>query len=329
MDEGLNTFVQYLTEVEWDRDYPARRGPAYKIVDYMKSPANSQVPIMTNSESLLQFGNNAYGKPATALNILRETVLGRELFDFAFKTYCERWAFKHPSPADFFRTMEDASGTDLDWFWRGWFYTTEPCDQALTKVRIAAMPDFPAEAKARKVNTERERRNAHIGYGRNQKSNSSTVVDRVPEASDYYNSAYKREELTKAESALAKANAEAQKAAAAKRVGTYFHELTITNKGGLIMPVVIRFTLENGQVVDERLPAEVWLRNENEFLKTFALPGKAVRIELDPQLETADIDTENNVWPASADTYLEWAPSGSGRGGRPANPMQEAGLGKK
>ena len=329
MDEGLNTFVQYLTEVEWDRDYPARRGPAYKIVDYMKSPASSQVPIMTNSESLLQFGNNAYGKPATALNILRETVLGRELFDFAFKTYCERWAFKHPSPADFFRTMEDASGTDLDWFWRGWFYTTEPCDQALTKVRIAAMPDFPAEAKARKVNTERERRNAHIGYGRNQKSNSSTVVDRVPEASDYYNSAYKREELTKAESALAKANAEAQKAAAAKRAGTYFHELTITNKGGLIMPVVIRFTLENGQVVDERLPAEVWLRNENEFLKTFVLPGKAVRIELDPQLETADIDTENNVWPASADTYLEWAPSGSGRGGRPANPMQEAGLGRK
>ena len=329
MDEGLNTFVQYLTEVEWDRDYPARRGPAYKIVDYMKSPASSQVPIMTNSESLLQFGNNAYGKPATALNILRETVLGRELFDFAFKTYCERWAFKHPSPADFFRTMEDASGTDLDWFWRGWFYTTEPCDQALTKVRIAAMPDFPAEAKARKVNTERERRNAHIGYVRNQKSNSSTVVDRVPEASDYYNSAYKREELTKAESALAKANAEAQKAAAAKRAGTYFHELTITNKGGLIMPVVIRFTLENGQVVDERLPAEVWLRNENEFLKTFVLPGKAVRIELDPQLETADIDTENNVWPASADTYLEWAPSGSGRGGRPANPMQEAGLGRK
>jgi hypothetical protein len=329
MDEGLNTFVQYLTEVEWDRDYPARRGPAYKIVDYMKSPANSQVPIMTNSESLLQFGNNAYGKPATALNILRETVLGRELFDFAFKTYCERWAFKHPSPADFFRTMEDASGTDLDWFWRGWFYTTEPCDQALTQVRIAAMPDFPATAKARKVNVERERRNAHIGYGRNQKSNSATVVDRIPEASDYYNSSYKREELTKGEAALAKANAEAQSAAAAKRAGTYFHELTITNKGGLIMPAVIRFTLENGQVVDERLPAEVWLRNENEFLKTFALPAKAIRIELDPQLETADIDPENNVWPASADTYLEWAPSGSGRGGRPANPMQEAGLGKK
>ena len=123
MDEGLNSFVQQLAEQEWDVNYPSRRGPAYNIVDYMRSPALNQVPIMTNSESIMQFGNNAYGKPATALNILRETVMGRELFDHAFKSYCSRWAFKSPAPADFFRSMEDASGVDLDWFWRGWFYT--------------------------------------------------------------------------------------------------------------------------------------------------------------------------------------------------------------
>jgi len=123
MDEGLNTFVQYLTEQEWDHDYPSRRGPADKIVPYMSGPKEQIVPIMTNSESILQFGNNAYGKPATALNILRETVMGRELFDYAFKEYSRRWAFKHPTPADLFRTMEDASGVDLDWYWRGWFYT--------------------------------------------------------------------------------------------------------------------------------------------------------------------------------------------------------------
>ena len=116
MDEGLNSFVQYLAEQEFERNFPSRRGPAHKIVEYMKGDKNGIVPIMTNSESILQFGNNSYGKPATALNILRESVMGRELFDYAFKTYCERWAFKHPSPADFFRTMEDASAVDLDWF---------------------------------------------------------------------------------------------------------------------------------------------------------------------------------------------------------------------
>ena len=123
MDEGLNTFMQYITEQHWERNYPSRRGPAHKIVNYMKGDKDKISPIMTNSESIFQFGNNAYGKPATALNILRESVMGRELFDYAFKEYCERWAFKHPTPADFFRTMEDASAFDLDWFWRGWFYT--------------------------------------------------------------------------------------------------------------------------------------------------------------------------------------------------------------
>lgn len=136
MDEGLNTFVQYLTEKEWDVDYPSRRGPADKITDYMKGDRAMISPIMTNSESLFQFGNNAYGKPATALNILRETILGRELFDFAFATYAKRWAYKHPSPADFFRTMEDASGVDLDWFWRGWFFTTEPVDISIDEVKL-------------------------------------------------------------------------------------------------------------------------------------------------------------------------------------------------
>lgn len=124
MDEGLNTFLQYLTEQQWEREYPSSRGAAYKVADYMKGDAKYLEPIMTNSESISQLGNNSYGKPAAALNILRETVMGRELFDFAFKTYALRWAFKHPTPADFFRTMEDASGIDLDWFWRGWFYTT-------------------------------------------------------------------------------------------------------------------------------------------------------------------------------------------------------------
>ncbi len=134
MDEGLNTFLQFLAEQAWEEGYPSRRGHAVKITSYMKS--DNQVPIMTNSESILQFGNNAYGKPATALNILRETIMGRELFDFAFKEYAQRWKFKRPTPADFFRTMEDASAVDLDWFWRGWFYTTDHVDLAIDNIYL-------------------------------------------------------------------------------------------------------------------------------------------------------------------------------------------------
>ncbi|MDG1903633.1 MAG: M1 family metallopeptidase, partial [Schleiferiaceae bacterium] len=168
MDEGLNTFVQYLTEQEWDHDYPSRRGPADKIVPYMSGPKEQIVPIMTNSESILQFGNNAYGKPATALNILRETVMGRELFDYAFKEYSRRWAFKHPTPADLFRTMEDDSGVDLDWYWRGWFYTTDHVDIAIKDVQWYQMstknPDVEKPFEA-----EKDRKaNDHVGRARNE-----------------------------------------------------------------------------------------------------------------------------------------------------------------
>ena len=178
MDEGLNTFVQYLTEQEWDHDYPSRRGPADKIVPYMSGPKEQIVPIMTNSESILQFGNNAYGKPATALNILRETVMGRELFDYAFKEYSRRWAFKHPTPADLFRTMEDASGVDLDWFWRGWFYSTDHVDIAVKDVQWYQMstknPDVEKPFEA-----EKDRKaNDHVGRARNEVIR--TMVDEVP-----------------------------------------------------------------------------------------------------------------------------------------------------
>lgn len=324
MDEGLNTFVQYLTEVEWDKDYPARRGPAYKIVDYMKSPASDQVPIMTNSESLLQFGNNAYGKPATALNILRETVMGRELFDFAFKTYCERWAYKHPAPADLFRTLEDASGVDLDWFWRGWFYTTEACDQSLDNVRIFVLPTISLlETKKARLAKEKEKQSRHIGYQRNLQ-NPPSRVEKDPKASDFYN-LWDRSALTMAEEALQDQLlhrlSDAQKQWLAS--GAVLHELTISNRGGLIMPVILRFVLENGQIIDERLPAEIWLTDEQKFTKIFVLPSKAISVELDPLLETADIQVENNRWPLSVEGTIELQDRKMGSGGR-SNPMQEA-----
>src|SRR5512133_1077361 len=165
MDEGLNTFVEYLTEELFDNKFPSRRGPAHTIVDYMKLPKEQLEPIMTNSENIVGFGPNAYSKPATGLNILRETIMGRELFDYAFKEYARRWAFKHPTPADFFRTMEDASGEDLDWFWRGWFYSTDVCDISLDSVKVA---------KTDATGTPTVTRGSGRFGGRNTNNNNST-----------------------------------------------------------------------------------------------------------------------------------------------------------
>ena len=317
MDEGLNTFVQYLTEQEWDVNYPSRRGPADKIVDYMRSPALNMVPIMTNSESILQFGNNAYGKPATALNILRETVMGRELFDHAFKTYCSRWAFKHPAPADFFRSMEDASGVDLDWFWRGWFYTTEAVDQDLAKVRIASVPSLdPATIEAqRRANDETEFK-GFIGNQRNEASSRPTKVDKDPAYRDFYTSEYNRYAVSKSD----------LKRLAALKPGPegFLHEITVKNAGGLIMPVVVRYAFADGTEHIERWPAEIWIKNEQEFTKTIYLPKKAVSIELDPLHEVADIDRTNNGWGISADEYLEALPKPTGAERWRSNPMRDA-----
>ncbi|MGB1089738.1 MAG: M1 family metallopeptidase [Schleiferiaceae bacterium] len=327
MDEGLNTFVQYLTEQEWDHEYPSRRGPAHKIVPYMSGPKEEMVPIMTNSESVLQFGNNAYGKPATALNILRETVMGRELFDYAFKEYSRRWAFKHPSPADFFRTMEDASGVDLDWFWRGWFYTTDHVDIALKDVQWYQMSTQNPDIEKPFQEAKAEEADAHIGKPRN--SVIRTMVDEVPETRDFYNSynpyavseadreAYKRyrDGLTAEEAAMLDA-------------GHHFYGLTFENQGGLIMPLVLRFTLEDGQEEVVRIPAEVWLKNEDEFTKWFNFTQPVVQITLDPFLEMADTDRSDNYWPAlqepnKFDVYSRGATSRWDRNGR-SNPMREA-----
>ena len=327
MDEGLNTFVQYLTEQEWDHDYPSRRGPADKIVPYMSGPKEQIVPIMTNSESILQFGNNAYGKPATALNILRETVMGRELFDYAFKEYSRRWAFKHPTPADLFRTMEDASGVDLDWYWRGWFYTTDHVDIAIKDVQWYQMstknPDVEKPFEA-----EKDRKaNAHVGRARNEVIR--TMVDEVPATRDFYNS-YNPFEVSAADREAYESYRAglSEEEAALLDAGYHFYGVTFENQGGLIMPLVLRFTLEDGTEEVKRIPAEVWLKNEDEFTKWFNFTQPVVQITLDPFLEMADTDRSDNYWPAMQepskfDVYSRGATSRWQRNGR-SNPMRDA-----
>jgi hypothetical protein len=299
MDEGLNTFVQYLTEKEWDANYPTRRGPARNIVDYMKGDKSKMSPIMTNSESIYQFGNNAYGKPATALNILRETIMGRELFDYAFKEYCRRWAFKHPTPEDFFRTMEDASAVDLDWFWRGWFYGTDHCDMSLKEVKLFVLdtenPNVEKEVdRQKKLNQPKD-----ISLMRDREEKVPTWVEMDPASRDFYYfyDPYKvtKSDVKNYEEFQKSLNEDEKKLLAKKR---YYYQLTVENVGGLIMPLIFEFTLEDGSKKQFKIPAEIWKMSEPTVTKVFVLDQPAKDIALDPLLETADVELNNNYWPA-------------------------------
>lgn len=326
MDEGLNTFLQYLTEQSWERDYPSRRGPASKIVDYMKGDKQYISPIMTNSESLHQFGNNAYGKPATALNILRETVMGRELFDYAFKTYAQRWMFKHPTPIDFFRTMEDASGVDLDWYWRGWFYTTDHVDISIHDVKWYQISSRNPEIEKPIAEKKEKDLPEDISTIRNKKCTEKTCAEIDNKLNDFYNS-YNPFDVTekdkkKYEKYLASLSDEEKKLLQSK--GNYY-ELSFSNIGGLVMPLIVEFTFTDNTTELIRIPAEIWRKDNFNVSKVFFFEKEVTAIELDPNLETADTDISNNAWPRKViPTRFELYKSNYSRYSGGSNPMREA-----
>ena len=342
MDEGLNSFVEYLTEELWDNKFPVGKGPAYKIVDYMKLPKDVLEPIMTNSENIIQFGPNAYSKPATGLNILRETIMGRETFDYAFKEYARRWAFKHPTPADLFRTMEDASAEDLDWFWRGWFYGVEPCDISLDTVKwavlntdVATTPANPGPS-TRKVPVAKPQLNTFDDISKIRNREDKKIVfatDADQSLRDFY-WRYDRGlakvdstpfEITTPAQAAADNYSEAERFKMAGDKNMY--ELTFSNKGGLVMPIIIEWTFKDGSKEVDRIPVYVWRKNENKVVKTFMKNKEVVSIKLDPMRETADINTDNNTWPSITTPSKFQLFKGGGRGARGAgggvNPMQK------
>ena len=312
MDEGLNSFVEYLTEELWDNKFPTRGGPAWTITDYMRLPKDQLEPIMSNSENIIGFGPNAYTKPATGLNILRETIMGRELFDYSFKEYARRWAFKHPEPGDLFRTMEDASGEDLDWFWRGWFYGTDACDISLDTVKyFKADLDFvpsqgtkdttvmraiakPAGSTFDDVSKIRNREDKNITF----------AVDADSTLRDYYwryNRGLENYDTSKY-AVPVKANAEPlDDALKQKLADKYFYEITFSNKGGLVMPIILEWTYADGTKETEKIPAQIWRKNEGKVVKTFMKDKKVTNVQLDPMKETADINTSNNSWPKIPD----------------------------
>jgi len=328
MDEGLNTFTQYLCEQEWERGYPSKRGPAYKIVDYMKGDKKYISPIMINSESIMQFGNNAYGKPATALNILRETVMGRELFDFAYKTYAERWKFKHPTPADFFRTMEDASGVDLDWFWRGWFFTTDHVDIAITNAKWFKIDTKNPDVEKAIAKEMKESKPEFIGDTRNKTAIKETYDERDPSINDFYDTydpyqviALDKHEYQKYISKLTEADVKLLE-------GDYnYYTVDFKNLGGLVMPVIVNFTFKDGTTEVVRIPAEIWKKNDKEVSKVFFFKKEVISIGLDPFLETADVDFSNNNWPPQMELskFKLYKNKKYGWGaGEKENPMQRA-----
>jgi hypothetical protein len=328
MDEGLNTFCQYMAEQEWDSRYPSQRGPAYKIVDYMKMPKDQLEPIMTNSENIVMFGPNAYAKPATALNVLRETVMGRELFDYAFKTYAHRWAFKHPTPADFFRTMEDASAVDLDWFWRGWFYGTDPVDVSIDSVKYYRLNTKNPAVEADADRGQFDRNLENISTTRNKAAGTRFAVEADTALQDFY-SKWDRFAATPATSQSYQAMYNALTPAEKKLYDSknYFYEVSFTNKGGLVTPLLIEWTYADGTKELEKISAYIWRKNENKVTKVFAKTKEVKSIKLDPYRETADIDESNNSWPREyAPSRFELfkqqtLPRGATAG---PNPMQEA-----
>lgn len=335
MDEGLNSFLQYLAQELWDNKFPSGRGPAYKIVDYMKLPKNQLEPIMTNSENIVQFGPNAYAKPATALNILRETVMGRDLFDYAFKEYSKRWAFKHPTPADFFRTMEDASAEDLDWYWRGWFYGIDPVDISIDSVKwykidVANNPKPQTMTRKESVDKPVLDDFEHITKVRNRDEKAVFEVDADTTLRDFYWK-YDRGlvvvDTTPQTVSIVRFSDTLDAAAKANFVkDKNFYEIHFTNKGGLVMPVILEWTFKDGSKETEKIPAQIWRKNEKEFSKVFFKEKEVASIKLDPMRETADIDESNNTWPVQAvpSTFEIYKATRMSRGqSNGGNPMQK------
>ncbi len=330
MDEGLNSFLDYMAKKRWDENFPGRNGPS-NILDGMTTymMSEDQVPIMTNSESLKQFGNNAYGKPTAALTVLRETVMGRELFDFAFREFSQRWKFKRPTPADFFRTMEDASGVDLDWFWRGWFYTTDHVDIALNDVREYRLstknPDVEGELqRARRGDTNPP----PVTVQENRDADIQTYMDKHPDARDFYSENDEFEPTNKDRNdyqSFVEGLKEPEKSAfdRALRENPYIYFIDFENVGGLVSPLPLRFTFEDGTTKDIMIPAEIWRGNNQKVSKVFVESRRVVSVELDARHQTADAVMTNNAFPQqSVPNRLDLFRSGAAGGGR--NQMADA-----
>lgn len=295
MDEGLNTFLDKETmRLRYPALFSGTRGTPLGIAPFMKGDKSQMRPIMSMSDNIRQeeFGPNAYYKPSAALTILRETVMGPELFDAAFKEYAQRWAFKHPKPADFFRTMEDASAVDLDWFWRGWFFTNDNVDLEVTDVKWFRLANEVSDP---------ENKNVKVASG-----DLATSEGKSKEGSDFSNGPEEFTLMNTPQQLYGEFRSKVDdNAIRMKLAGKNIYEITFTNRGGLVSPLVIEWTYKDGSKEIEQIPAEVWRINEQQVTKVFVKDKEVTNIRLDPNLELADVDVTNNTFPKNQDTRFD------------------------
>ncbi len=282
MDEGINSFLQYRTEVERYEKFPHWWGSGKSIAPFMVGDKSVQRPVMTNSEQIIEFGAEQYAKVATSMSILRETVMGPELFDKAFKEYGQRWAFKHPKPADFFRTMEDASAVDLDWYWRGWFYSTDHVDFTLEDVKWY---------KVKTEETNLEKKNVTVKKG-------DLTADASKSKTDFSSGPQEFTMMNTPDNNYGEFRSRIDdKAVRQKLEGKNIYEITLKNKGGLVMPVIIEWTYKDGSKEIEKIPVEVWRTNERQVKKVFVKDKEVVNVMIDPNQDTAEAELSDNVFP--------------------------------
>ena len=292
MDEGINSFVEILSELDYDPNFFTGNLPK-DIVRYMSMDQDNLSPIMSQGDYVKNFGPNAYTKPAAGLYMLRQTIMGPELFDYAFRTYSKRWMFKHPSPADFFRTMEDASAMDLDWFWRGWFYTTDYNDIGVKDVKKFYLTDQPTEA----VKKLAKRYNMNLADYEGKFVFFEQEKEGVPVDSK------KALEIDVIKNHMATMTEEQR--AALKEAPNFFYQVTFEKPGGLVMPIIVELEYVDGSKERHTFPAQIWMKNDEEVTKVFRTTKAIKKITLDPDLETADIDTSNNSWPKKDDSKFD------------------------
>jgi hypothetical protein len=281
MDEGLNTFLHTRTEMERYPNFDFTRPKS--IIPYMKGDRASMRPVMLTSdnERLNAFGANYYEKPTVALTILRETVIGQELFDKAFKEYANTWKYKHPKPADLFRILEEATATDLDWFWRGWFFTTDNVDVSVEDVKWFKL-------KAQQSDPENKNKTVKSG-DLSAAAKTNTDFSSEPQEFTLTNTP---EQLYGEFKSRVDDNAVRQ-----KLQGKNIYEVKFKNRGGLVTPLIIEWTYKDGTKELEKIPAEVWRINEEEITKVFIKDKEVTNVVLDPKNDLADVDETNNTFP--------------------------------
>lgn len=298
MDEGINSYLDSVAGREWD--YNMGSTEPSDIIEYMKS--QNQTPIMTQSDSVLRLGPNAYTKPAVSLNILRETILGRDLFDFAFKEYSRRWMFKRPTPSDFFRTMEEASGVDLDWFFRGWYYTTDHVDVSLDHIYQMRMDTKDPDIDYARRRDENNAKPASLYIERNKEEGMRSWVQRNPDVRDFHDendqfTVTNKERNTYNSFLKGLDDKEKEVFTRAVDENKNYYVLDFSNKGGLVMPILLEFTYTDGSTEFINIPAEIWRRNHLQVQKLFVLVKELEKVVIDPRWETADVDVANNHYP--------------------------------